>query len=63
MRRLRRLAAEPSYARRLARGLPDARLELLSGAGHMCMLEQAERLGALLCGFAREHGVAVGLAA
>lgn len=57
------LLTTPGDARRLARGLPDARLELVSGAGHMVMLERAERLGALLCGFAREHGVAVGLAA
>jgi len=57
------LLTTPGDARRLARGIPGARLELLSGAGHMVMLEQAERLGALLCGFAREHGVAVGLAA
>lgn len=53
----------PGDARRLARAVPEARLELLPGAGHMVMLEQAERLGALLCGFAREHGVAAGLAA
>lgn len=57
------LLTTPGDARRLARGIPGARLELVSGAGHMVMLEQAERLGALLCGFAREHGVAVGLAA
>jgi pimeloyl-ACP methyl ester carboxylesterase len=57
------LLTTPGDARRLARGIPDARLELVRGAGHMVMLEQAERLGALLCGFAREHGVAVGLAA
>lgn len=57
------LLTTPGDARRLARGLPDARLELIPGAGHMVMLERAERLGALLCGFARDHGVAVGLAA
>jgi len=57
------LLTTPGDARQLARGIPGARLELLPGAGHMVMLEQAERLGALLCGFAREHGVAVGLAA
>ena len=50
-------------ARRLVRGLADARLELVPGAGHMLMLERAERLGALLSGFARELGVAAGLAA
>lgn len=57
------LLTTPGDARRLARGIPGARLELVSGAGHMVMLERAERFGALLCGFAREHGVAVGLAA
>lgn len=57
------LLTTPGDARRLARAIPDARLELVSGAGHMVMLERAERFGALLCGFAREHGVAVGLAA
>lgn len=57
------LLTTPGDARRLARAIPDARLELVAGAGHMVMLEQAERLGALLCGFAREHGVAAGLAA
>ncbi len=57
------LLTTPGDARQLARGIPGARLELLPGAGHMVMLEQAERFGALLCGFARELGVAVGLAA
>jgi len=57
------LLTTPGDARRLARAIPDARLELVSGAGHMVMLERAERFGALLCGFARERGVAVGLAA
>jgi 3-oxoadipate enol-lactonase len=50
-------------ARRIARGLVDARLELVPGAGHMLMLERAERIGALLSGFARDLGVAAGLAA
>lgn len=57
------LLTTPGDARRLVRGIPGARLELLPGAGHMVMLEQAEAFGALLCGFARRHGVAVGLAA
>lgn len=57
------LLTTPGDARRLTRGLPDARLEIIAGAGHMVMLERAERFGALLCGFAREHGIAVGLAA
>lgn len=53
----------PGDARVLARALPDARLEIIPGAGHMVMLERADRFDALLCGFAREVGVAVGLAA
>lgn len=57
------LLTTPGDARRLARGIPGARLELVPGAGHMVMLEQAERLDALLRGFARERGVAAGLAA
>lgn len=57
------LLTTPRDARRLARGLTDARLELVSGAGHMLMLERAERFGALLSGFARDLGVAAGLAA
>jgi non-heme chloroperoxidase len=57
------LLTTPRDARRLARGLGDARLELVPGAGHMLMLERAERFGALLSGFARDLGVAVGLAA
>jgi len=57
------LLATPGDARRLVRELPDARLELVQGAGHMVMLERAEELGALVLGFARELGVAPGLAA
>lgn len=57
------LITTPGEARRLARGLPDARLELVPGAGHMIMLERAETLDALLCSFARDLGIAVGLAA
>ncbi|MBM3661136.1 MAG: alpha/beta fold hydrolase [Actinobacteria bacterium] len=57
------LLTTPGDARHLARGIPDARLELVSGAGHMLMLERSERFAALLGEFAREHGVAAGLAA
>jgi pimeloyl-ACP methyl ester carboxylesterase len=57
------LLTTPREARRLARGLASARLELIGGAGHMVPLERADRLGALLSGFARELGVAAGLAA
>lgn len=57
------LLTTPREARRLVRGLVNARLELIGGAGHMVPLERAERLGALVSGFARELGVAAGLAA
>jgi pimeloyl-ACP methyl ester carboxylesterase len=57
------LFTTPRDARRLARGLRAARLELVPRAGHMLMLERAERFGALLSGFARDLGVAAGLAA
>jgi 3-oxoadipate enol-lactonase len=57
------LLTTPRDSRRLARGLTNARLEYVPGAGHMLMLERAERLGALLSGFARDLGVAAGLAA
>jgi hypothetical protein len=42
-------------ARQLALGLPDARPELVRGAGHMVMLERAQRLAALLCGCTRDE--------
>jgi pimeloyl-ACP methyl ester carboxylesterase len=57
------LFTTPRDARRLARGLGSARLESIPGAGHMLMLERGDRFGALLSGFARELGVAAGLAA
>jgi pimeloyl-ACP methyl ester carboxylesterase len=57
------LFTTPRDARRLARGLRNARLETIAGAGHMLMLERGEHFGALLSGFARELGVAAGLAA
>jgi len=57
------LLTTPRDARRLARGLGNARLEPVPHAGHMLMLERAERFGALLSGFARDLGVAAGLAA
>jgi 3-oxoadipate enol-lactonase len=53
----------PGDARRLARGLPDARLELVAGAGHMLMLERADRLADLLRAFARDVGIAADVAA
>jgi non-heme chloroperoxidase len=49
----------PAEARRIARKIPGARLELLDGAGHMLMLERAETIDALITGFAhdvQQHG-------
>jgi pimeloyl-ACP methyl ester carboxylesterase len=44
----------PAEARRMARRIPGARLELLDGAGHMLMLERAETIDSLITDFARE---------
>jgi pimeloyl-ACP methyl ester carboxylesterase len=44
----------PAEARRIARLVPGARLEMLEGAGHMLMLERAEVVDALITDFARE---------
>ena len=52
----------PMEARRLARGIPGARLELMERAGHMIMLERAEELDELLVDFAREVGTLPGAA-
>jgi pimeloyl-ACP methyl ester carboxylesterase len=39
------------YARTLAERMPEARLEVLPGAGHMAMLEQPQRVNKLIIGF------------
>ncbi len=44
----------PSEAKRIARLIPGARLELLRGGGHMLMFEQTETLNQLIVDFARE---------
>jgi pimeloyl-ACP methyl ester carboxylesterase len=44
----------PAESRRIARRIPDARLELLEGAGHMLMLERAEAVDELITQFARD---------
>lgn len=44
----------PAEARRIARLVPGARLELLEGAGHMAMLEQSETVDRLVIDFARD---------
>jgi pimeloyl-ACP methyl ester carboxylesterase len=38
----------PDHARELADTLPNARLEMIEGAGHMLTLEQPARVGSLL---------------
>jgi non-heme chloroperoxidase len=47
----------PAESRRLAELIPNARLELLPGAGHMIMLERTELFHQLLLDFARDVGV------
>jgi pimeloyl-ACP methyl ester carboxylesterase len=48
------LLTPPSDARRIARRMPHARLEMLEGGGHMLMLERADAVTALIADFARE---------
>jgi pimeloyl-ACP methyl ester carboxylesterase len=47
----------PAESRRLAELIPDARLHLLAGAGHMIMLERTQTFHELLLDFAHELGV------
>jgi len=54
------LLTPPMEARRLARHIPGARLELLERGGHMLMLERTDELHRLLFDFAREVGFEVG---
>ncbi|MGZ4737382.1 MAG: alpha/beta fold hydrolase [Acidimicrobiia bacterium] len=55
----------PAEARRIARLIPGARLEMLEGAGHMAMLEQSDTVDRLITDFAHEvqHGSADGRSA
>jgi predicted dienelactone hydrolase len=48
--------APPAQARRIAELIPDARLEVFKGAGHMLMLERTEEVNALITEFARDLG-------
>jgi pimeloyl-ACP methyl ester carboxylesterase len=44
----------PFEAKRMAKLIPGARLELMSGGGHMLMLEETDELDLLIADFARE---------
>jgi len=44
-------ATTPDKARRIAEGIPGARLEVIPGAGHLSTLEQPDRINGLLQGF------------
>jgi pimeloyl-ACP methyl ester carboxylesterase len=48
------LLTPPAQARLLARLLPNSRLEVFPGAGHMLMLERADELDRLIVDFAHE---------
>jgi len=48
----------PKYARYLAEHIPNARLELLEGAGHMLVAEEAGRVAELVRGIVRAEGAA-----
>jgi pimeloyl-ACP methyl ester carboxylesterase len=48
--------APPAESRRLAELIPDARLEMIRGGGHMLMLERTELVDRLITDFAREVG-------
>lgn len=43
----------PEHSREIATALPNARLEIVEGAGHMLTLEQPARVGALLADWLR----------
>ncbi len=44
----------PFEARRMAKLIPGARLELMPGGGHMLMLERTHEVDHLIADFARE---------
>jgi pimeloyl-ACP methyl ester carboxylesterase len=45
----------PAYGERLAAALPNARFELVAGAGHHPQIEQADRVAALIERFTQEN--------
>jgi len=47
------LLTPPAEARRIARLVPGARLELMDGGGHMLMFERTDALNRLIVDFAR----------
>ena len=51
------LLTPPAHARLIAKLIPNARLEVFPGGGHMLMLERADELDRLIIDFAREVGV------
>ena len=52
------LLTPPGQARLIARLIPDARLEVFPGGGHMLMLERTEALDRMIIDFAHEVGAA-----
>jgi pimeloyl-ACP methyl ester carboxylesterase len=48
------LLTPPAEARRIARLIPNARLELLDGGGHMLMLERTDDVNRLIADFAHQ---------
>src|SRR5436190_11866904 len=50
------LLTPPAQARLIARLIPGARLEILTGGGHMLMLERAAELDRMIIDFARQVG-------
>jgi pimeloyl-ACP methyl ester carboxylesterase len=50
----------PALARQIAKLIPNARMEVFPGGGHMLMLERVDELNRLIVDFAREVGAAGG---
>jgi pimeloyl-ACP methyl ester carboxylesterase len=52
------LLTPPAQARQIAKLIPNARLEVFPGGGHMLMLERHDELNRLVVDFAHEVGAA-----